>query len=195
MKKILSVIMAVMMLFGTLAIGASAAATTVTDPYDFIEGNFVNQDQVVLVFNFNGGSSKTAVRVYDTSSKKFVSETVSGTYIMAPETVNELVVGNQVTLPSVTPPSGSSFVGWYCEDDGITYTTVPNGYTIPAKAGPSVITFTAWYEPAEAETDVMTTILGILTKVFGAIIGILLYNGDTEAGVALMEKMLGGIMG
>lgn len=194
MKKILSVILAVMMLFGALSMGASAA-TTVTDPYDFIEGNMVNQDQVVLVFNFNGGTSKTAVRVYDTTSKSFVSETVSGTYIMVPEKSNELVVGNQITLPSVTPAEGSSFVGWYCEDDGVTYTTVPNGYTIPAYAGQKVITFTAWYEPAEAETDVMATVLGILTKVFGAIIGIILYNGDTEAGVAMMEKMLGGILG
>lgn len=194
MKKILSVILAVMMLFGALSMGASAA-TTVSDPYDFIEGNMVNQDQVVLVFNFNGGSSKTAVRVYDTESKGFVSETVSGTYIMVPETSNDLVVANSVTLPSVTPPSGSSFTGWYCEEDGVTYTTVPNGYKIPTYAGQKVITFTAWYEPAEAETDVMATVLGILVKVFGAIIGIILYNGNTEQGVALMEKMLGGIMG
>ena len=40
----------------------------------------------------------------------------------------------------------------------------------------------------------MATILGILIKVFGAIIGIVMYQGDTEAGVALMEKVLGGIL-
>lgn len=194
MKKILSVILAVMMLFGALSMGASAA-TTVTDPYVFIESGKVNQDQAVLVFNFNGGKSKNSVVVFDTSTNKPVYEVVSGTYIMVPTADNELVVGNDVTLPGVTPPSGSVFSGWYCEADGVTYTTVPNGYTIPANAGQKVITFKAWYEPAEAETDVMATILGILSKIFGAIIGIILYNGDTEAGVALMEKMLGGILG
>lgn len=188
MKKILSVFLAMLMLFGALSIGASAVTAQ-----EYAESTLVNEDQVVLVFKFNGGKSYNPLPVYNSVTNGFDSAQVEGDYIMIPYNDSDLIVGTNITLPDVTPASGDKFIGWYCEEDGKTYAVAANGYQIPAYAGKKVITFTAWYKPAEPETDTLATILGILTKVFGAIIGIVLYGGDTEAGVALMNKVLGGL--
>lgn len=188
MKKILSVFLAMLMLFGALSIGASAVTAE-----DYADSALVNENQVVLVFKFNGGKSYGPQRVYNPTTNNFDSAQVEGDYIMIPYNESDLIVGTNITLPDVTPASGDKFIGWYCEEDGKTYAVAANGYEIPAYAGKEVITFTAWYKPAEPESDTLGTILGILTKVFGAIIGIVLYGGDTEAGVALMNKVLGGL--
>ena len=41
----------------------------------------------------------------------------------------------------------------------------------------------------------MQKVMKILFSVFGTIIGLLFYAGDTEAGIALMEKVFGGVLG
>ena len=188
MKKVLSLFLAVIMLFGALSIGASAVTAE-----DYAKGDLVNANQAVLVFKFNGGKSYGTHHIYNVTTNDFDYAQVEGNYIMLPYDDDDLIVGTNITLPDVIPSKGDKFIGWYCEEDGKTYAVASNGYQIPAYAGKKVITFTAWYKPAEPESDTLGTILGILTKVFGAIIGIVLYGGDTEAGVALMNKVLGGL--
>ena len=56
-----------------------------------------------------------------------------------------------------------------------------------------IILLEAQYYNAAADGDTLGNILGILTKVFGAILGILFYGGDTESGVAMMDKIFSGL--
>ncbi len=187
MKKILSVLLATLMLFSVL--GVSASASSYMDYY----GSLVDPNtQVILTFDTNGGTMKNPVVVYDTQLG-WVNETgFSGTYIMLPQSADTQKVGHYVTLPVLTAPSGYQFDGWYCYEDGNTYAA--NGsYKIPAGSAGSLINFRAAYSPAAVEEDTMSTVFDILIKVFGAIAGIILYNGDTEKGVALFSKVLGAL--
>ena len=194
MKKILSVILAAMMLFSGFAFSASAAEES------WLPGD-VSSSQCVLVFSFNNGKAKTSLPVYDPNLGNFVAtDAVTGTYRMLPTSADAHKAGTFVYLPQVTPPEGSQFDGWYVEAQ---YS--PTGYPmsltggsvyyIPEGAAGKEIQFTAWYSPAEPEEDTMAVVMGILIKVFGAIIGILMYGGNTEAGVQMMEKILGGVLG
>ncbi len=200
MKKVLSLILAVIMIFGTLAIGASAAPDAVTDEYH--ASGLVKDNQIILLFNLNGGTMATAQLTYDSQAGWTYKEGITGFYYCLPREATAHQPGTSIPLPDVNAPSGLKFVGWefidennnqyvlgagspfYFEDWMLTGTNNTYG----------VVQLKARFTSAEAETDTLTTILGILTKVFGAIIGIVLYGGDTEAGVALMNKVLGGIM-
>ena len=197
MKKALSLFMAVLMMFAAMAVGASAESSVNPSPWHGPEGSGkpATPEQAVLSFDLNGGTMKNAVAVYDLNTGTFTSQTgVTGTWYMVPANANVMKAGMQVTLPVVTAPKGYQFDGWYCYNDGQPY-AANMSYTIPATGAGSVIQFRAAYSPAEIEEDSMTKVLSILTKVFGAIIGILLYAGDTEKGIALVEKMLSGILG
>ncbi len=191
MKKILSVILAVMMLFGALSIGASAEDEV------WVKGETTSK-QCVVVFDFNGGTSKVGQNVYNPEIGDFVyTNNVTGVYTMLPNAADDMIEGDYIALPSVTPASGWQFIGWYCmkgPDYGVTLSGGTT-YFIPKGAAGTVIEFRAAFEPAEVEEDTLTTIMNILIKVFGAIIGILMYGGNTEAGVAMMEKVLGGVLG
>lgn len=198
MKKILSVILAVMMLFGALSVGASAAVTTV-NRNDLYAADVLNADQVVAVFNIQGGTLRDPQWVYGTDGWAY-EQGISGTYVMLPYQSDAAhKVGSTILLPIVSAPTGMQFLYWeYFDGQGIRHTPAAGGtvtitqemFQYPENG---VITFTAVYTSAEPEEDTLGTILGILTKVFGAIIGIIFYTGDTEAGVALMEKILGGL--
>ena len=191
MKKILSVLLATLMLFSVL--GVSASASVYENYYD--QGIVDRNTQVVLAFDLNGGSLKNASRVYNTETGKFEyldGAKITGQYIMLPLDKSTQNVGQYIQLPYVTPPAGSDFKGWFCYDDGITHAGGAD-YKIPAGKAGNVIQFYASYIPAEAEEDTLGTILGILIKVFGAIAGLLLYNGDTEKGIALFDKVLGAL--
>ena len=198
MKKILSVILAVMMLFGSLSVGASAATDlSISQIFGTQSGPALadKDTQVVLSFDFNGGKNQTELIYYDSQSGWTAAKPgkYTGTYYMIPQSPSEQHAGHQISLPRVTPPSGYSFDGWFCYYDGQTYSPAGN-YTIPAMAG-KIVSFRAAFVPAEVEADTMETIMGILSKVFGAIIGVLMYGGDTAAGVAMMDKILGGVLG
>lgn len=200
MKKILSVLLAVMMLFGALSISSSAAnyVNNATDAKAIMAEKTAGTDNyhVVICYNVNGGTMKNAVRVYDKDLNNFTPvEAVSGYYFRIPENANDLYIGQTITLPTVTAPDGYQFDGWFCANESyaangsfeITYDKIDsNTGCIEIKAG---------YSPSEIEGDTMATVMNILIKVFGAIIGILFYNADTAAGVKLMEQILGGIMG
>ena len=197
MKKILSVILAVMMLFATMSIGASAAGSTYNDQWH--QNGYANDDQAVIVFNLMGGKMKNAVYERDENGQWISTEGKTGTYVMLPQNSDAQKAGSVIILPDVTPNSGMSFSGWeYYDAAGNRMVLGANGpFTIPETAftgnNYGVINFTACYSSAEPEADTMATVMSILIKVFGAIIGILFYGGSTEAGVAMMEKVLGGL--
>lgn len=204
MKKILAVLLAVMMLLGTMSVGASAviddtSAYSVYYGMPTADGNvLVNSGtQTIIVFDLNGGKLKNNVWVYDTSASvpgfvNVAGDSVESPYVSLPRTPEMYKVGGLVALPTVTAPEGYQFDGWWHSTTKDTYAA--NGsYTVKAQDIGDVVVFTAGYSPAELEADTLDTILGILIKVFGAIIGIILYSGDTEAGVAMMEKVLGGL--
>lgn len=191
MKKLLAVILAVITLCSVIGVGASA----VNYNDFFVNGIADPTTQVILVFDLNGGTLKNAARVYNTQTGQFEilnGADIEGQYIMLPLDQTTQNVGQYVQLPYVTPSAGNDFKGWFCYDDGITHAGGAD-YRIPAGKAGNVIQFYASYIPAEAEEDTMGMILGILIKVFGAIAGILLYNGDTEKGIALFDKILGAL--
>ena len=192
MKKLLSVLLATLMLFSVLGVSASAS-----DIYsNLYDQNLVDRNsQVIISFDLNGGSLKTGAYVYDTSRSDFVYKDgadITGKYIMVPRTTDTQRVGQFIRLPAMTPPSGYQFDGWYCYFDSNKYASNAD-YKIPAGSAGGVIEFYASYIPAEVEEDTFGSILKILIKVFGAIAGILIYNGDTEEGIALFEKILGAL--
>ncbi len=200
MKKILSVLLAVMMIFGTLSIGASAAPDAVTDEYH--ASGLVKDNQIIVLFDLNGGTMATAQIFYDKQAGWTYKEGITGLYYRLPREANAQVPGTSIPLPDVTAPSGLKFSGWEFVDEN------NNQYVLGAGSpfyfeewmltGTNdtygVVYLKARFTSAEAESDTLATVLGILTKVFGAIIGIVLYGGDTEAGVALMNKVLGGLL-
>lgn len=197
MKKILSVILAVMMIFGAVSVSVSAASEATTNQIFGGSNPLADKNtQTVLSFDFNGGKNRTSITYYDTQVGFVVAEPgkYTGVYYMIPQSKDTQFPGHFISLPQVTAPSGYVFDGWYCYKDGQTYAAVGN-YIIPEYSQGSIIEFRAAFSPAEIEADTMDTIMGILSKVFGAIIGILMYGGDTAAGVAMMDKILGGVLG
>lgn len=190
MKKLLAVLLAVITLFSALGLCATAGTYE-----DYFDGVADPTTQAILVFDLNGGSLKNDARVYNTVTNKFEimsGKDITGKYIMLPYDSTSQTVGQFVQLPYVTPPSGQDFRGWFCFDDNITH-AAGSDYRIPAGKAGNVIQFYASYIPAEAEEDTFATVLNILVKVFGAIAGILIYNGNTEAGIALFDKILGAL--
>lgn len=194
MKRIISVLLATLMLFSML--GVSATALNGDSYSDYYDNGLVNREsQVILTFDLNGGTLKIPTAVYDFTKNDFVikdGSDISGIYVKLPQDKNTQIVGQYVKLPAVNPPAGSAFDGWYCYEDGKTY-AANRDYQIPAGKQGDVIHFYAFYSPAEVEEDTFAAVLGILIKVFGAIAGILLYNGNTEQGIALFDKILGAL--
>lgn len=201
MKKVLSVMLAVLMLFGALSIGASAV-TQIPNDKNVIFGTTVGGTTVsegthaIVVFDFNGGSSTYDLSVYDTDVAAFVQVSdFSGKYIMLPgcDTDCFLTAGSSINTPYVEAPDGYKFNGWFCKDAGEYYIAGEEVEIQKDWIGKS-ITFQASYIPAKAEGDTMKIVLGVLTKVFGTILGILFLDGSSAAGIELVEKLLAGIM-
>ena len=209
MKKVLSVFLAVLMLFGALSVSSFAEETTapvVTPPMAYHdwwgEGGPCTPEQAVLSFNLNGGSLKAETQVYNEETGKFewkAGKDVTGTYYMVPQDPNTMKGGMGVVLPEVIAPSGWQFNGWYCEacpcetaQVGQTYAAAAL-YKLPLNCGGILIQFRASYSPATIEEPTINKVVGILMKVFGTIIGLIAYGGDTKQGIAFMEKVFGGL--
>ena len=192
--------LAIMMLFGALSISASAA------PVPPANKLVAASDSVIILFSFNGGSSKYALPVYYTDvldNGGFVDEIVSGDYYLLPGANGFTLKANtSITLPSVTPPEGKAFVGWDSSIDsqdfvaGARYDISPTRVELAHAQLQSkgIIIMEAMYESAEPEEDTMATVLGVLTKVFGTILGLLFLDGSSAAGIELVEKLLGGLL-
>lgn len=187
MKKVLSVVLAVMMLFSFMSFGASAE----TNDYSSLKG----EGHFIVILELGDCkmslSQLTNCTVYTYVGEQIYANEASGTIVIAS---NDFKVGSHWDLPVVSTPEGTQFDGWRSYLDGKNYAAGFNGtFDFPSTAAVvDTITFKAQYSTIP-EGDTMATILTILTKVFGAIIGIFLYGGDTEAGVAMVEKILGGL--
>ncbi len=211
MKKVLSVFLAVLMLFGALSVGSFAEDGTTTTapavspkPYHAWwekDGGPCTADQVVIAFNLNSGSLKNETRVYNEQTGKFEwqkGKDIIGTYYMVPENRDVMKGGMSVVLPLVTAPDGKQFNGWeveVCVDAsyvGQTYAANAE-FKIPVAARGTLIQMKASYSAADFEEPTITKVIGILMKVFGTIIGLIAYEGDTKKGIAFMEKVFGGL--
>ena len=198
MKKILSVMLAIIMLFGALSISASASTMSADDFWNkyVTDDILVNPNEhSILKFDFAGGSSTNALYVYDTAKGGFVStDGVSGIYVMLPgsQVGYTLKPGSTIKTPYVEAPEGYKFNGWFCYGDG-EYYVAGEKVTIPSDWKGRVIDFEAQYIPAKGEGDTLKTVLGVLSKVFGTVIGILFLDGSSAAGIELVEKLLANI--
>ena len=192
MKKVLSVVLAVMMLFSVMAVNTSA----VNDDYADIrgEGDFV----VVLYLDnctMDAGRLTGRYRVYDEARNLITgTQSVTGTILVASD---EFRCGEGWYLPDFKSPDPELYIpaGWrdtatrerFVSGDGGTF-KFPTDNTRG-----TVVSLEACIQNVDAGSDTMATVMNVLVKVFGAIIGILLYAGDTDAGVAMMNKILGGL--
>ena len=195
MKKVLSLFLAVLMLFGAISVSASAA--DIVSPWHG-EGGPATSEQAVLKFKLEGGTLKMGAYVYDLKSGKFVytePEDIGDEYVMVPLDGSSLKPGYFATLPQVTAPAGYQFDGWYCYEDNKAYAATYGGYKIPDDGAGRVIEFHAAYSPTQPEEDTLTKIVGILIQIFGTIIGLIAFNGDTAAGQAMLDELLGGLLG
>lgn len=197
MKKILSVILAVMMLFGAMSVSASAANGYAYDETTGLLGGyranngFVADTNLLIVLDFGDCSSYAEIQ-------NCVNQTTGETYVAPVGTTGKVIVvaskNSEFILPLITPPADYTTNGWYSTTLEQSFVAGKNGAVkLTEGMQETVIYFVANTYPGAPEEDTMATILGVLTKVFGAIIGILFYGGATDAGVALMEKVLGGL--
>lgn len=205
MKKILAVLLSVMMIFGTVAFTSSAASSDAIDTNAIMAGYLPNglvfdvEENVILVFNFKGGKI-TSDYVFETTATGFEMRTgISDSLIMVTTDGKTLIKeGDYVGLPFVNEAPGNQVhVGWQVVTAAaLDYLDTPAPARYQIKEGsPSIIIFDAVYRQTEPEEDTMSTIMSVLVKVFGAIIGLIVFTGDMEAGQALVAEMLGGIMG
>ena len=199
MKKVLSVFLAVLMVFSVMAISASA----VESPY-FGPGDGANDDQCVFMFRLSGGTCKSAQNVYDTTTGKSVytnAEDVPQVFVVTPGDDREFLEGSSVTLPSVKPPKGQSFLGWQRvpamagDTDNRTYSSIPGGYIVKDVDIGRVVEFRAVYEAGEVEEDTFAKVFEILVKIFGTLIGLIAYQGNVEKGQDFMNKIFSSISG
>ncbi len=191
MKKVLSVVLAVMMLFSVMAVNTSAVNNEMSSLKG--EGDFL----VILELGeckLNIAKLKGSCVVYTEDGIKVnAPATVTGTVLVAS---SQFTYGAPWDLPVVTAPSEQYFQHWYASHNYSIYAGGQNGtFTFPEDGdfANDMLCFTAVYDNIPEEGDTMATVINVLVKVFGAILGILLYAGDTEAGVAMMNKILGGL--
>lgn len=191
MKKVLALILAVMMIFASLAVNVSAANATETAPEDIyvpseassnkykqlLDLEVIQIDQAMLTFDAQSGTFYDKVNVYGEDGKFELKSGITGVYYMIPDNfggVNtNLVPGRFVILPQVVAPAGKVFDGWYCYYDGEIY-SAGSKYEVPGKvledgkyADPlttfgGVIEFVAFYSPAPVEGDIFSKIITTL---------------------------------
>ncbi len=189
MKKVLSIILAVMMIFSCVAMSASALGEVSAT---FQNGKIL-ADQVAICLDFNGGSARDTLYVYNNGL--FVeTDGVSGVYYCLPKNETELVKNTGFVFPVVTAKEGQQFTGWRHTVTNKLYAAT-DVYVIPEAEAGSTVQFIAEYTTAAAEGDTLATIMSVLVKVFGSIIGFILFNGDAAAGQAYVQNLIGDILG
>lgn len=195
MKKILSVMLAIMMLFSVMSIGVSAVS---------FNGKEIAGNQAVVILYFGNGYSESSLFVYNTSSGKFeYTSNVTGSYYYLPgngTSCDNMTAGQSVYLPRVISNDATKVCdGWQLMGgeviNGQTVFPVNTHFKLPEDCGGKIYEFQAIYGTAAPEEDTMGTILNVLMKVFGTIVGILFLDGNSGAGVELMQGVLGGLLG
>ena len=206
MKKVLSLFLAVLMVLSCMAVSVYAEeGTTSSSPYFGTNG--AAPDQAVLQFNLNNGKCKAAQYVYDTASGNPVwtaAEDVPNVFVIVPvkELAGQFKEGNVITLPSVKAPKGYDFQGWKRQpsikagdtDDRI-YSSAVSQYEISEYDVGMVVNFSAVYAEGEVEEDTFAKVFEILSKIFGTIIGLIAYNGNTQAGIDFVNSIFSSIAG
>ena len=205
MKKVLSLILAVLMLFSVCAVSSFATGTGTGNSYsDAYKEAGLCSGQAALAFKVGGGNYLSGYKVFDDEKgemvdmspaeiKAFTAHTDGWFYLLPQDGVTTHYPNDSVTLPDVTPPKGYNFQGWKNQTDKKIYAATFEGFTIPEGSEDSVIYFTPVYtNTAEVEEDTFAKVFGILSKIFGAVIGLLTGKG-TAWGQAFMNNILDGI--
>ena len=198
MKKLLSVLLAVLMLFSVMSISASAAYLNGDTIGGYMDANVDTDDHFVAYFSCGAFETKTRIQLYDTYTKQFttVESGQTGTFYLVPTNADHMRIGGVFTLPNLKRTDTQDFDGWRCS----AFDYVIGGgsevvITQDMLDDDGIIRFYAKASDAEPAEDTMATIMGILSKIFGAIYGILFLNGDTEQGVLFVQELLSGVLG
>ena len=195
MKKVLSIFLAVLMVCSCMAI-----ATSAVDSEYFGPGKAASEEQAIFLFRLQGGKCKNGQTIYVDGQKVWKdAEDVPDVFMLVPDNADEYKVGNLVTLPSVKAKKGADFVGWQRKpapdgdtDSGV-YSSAAGKYTVQEKDIGRIVEFTAIYEEGEFEQDTFSKVFEILTKVFGALIGLIAYQGNIQKGQDFMAKLFSSI--
>lgn len=217
MKKILSVFLAVLMLFGALSVSSTAVSTAVSAPglsqaiakIKEVYGENAMYDaetnptgRVVICYAIGDGSYMYDVPAYDTSKPAgedyIVWTTTPGEpYYQIPTNKDENYIGyGNYQLPYVRDTEELQFVEWICSGNQEAY---PAGKVLQLSSDmisgtSNCIYFTAKYITIAPQSDVLETVINILVKVFGSIIGFVFFSGDPDQGVEFMQDMIAGIL-
>ncbi len=189
MKKLLSVILAAVMLFSCVAMSASALGEVSTT---FQNGKIL-ADQVAIALDFNSGSARDALWVYN-NGVFAQTDGVTGVYYCLPKNETELKKNTGFVFPVVTAQEGLQFTGWRHTVTNKLYAAT-DIYIIPEAEAGTTVQFIAEYTTAAAEGDTLATILNVLVKIFGSVVGFIMFNGDTVAGQAYVQNLFGDILG
>lgn len=168
MKKVISVFLAVLMLFGTLGIVGTAAEDTATTEKVSCSAPYC----VSLLFNYMSYQVGT---VYMGELKKVTEDPNKGCYVL--RDTSGFTCGNFVQLPEIKNTDDGTYGVWY-----VASTTVPGeaiGYTLSggsyyqipdtAENGEYVV-FLAQAKPIE-QTGTFATIMQMFAKIIGALFG------------------------
>ena len=201
MKKVLSIFLAVLMLCSCVALAASAEQTA--KPYfsDTWGESVATNDQAIFLYRLQGaGKCKNGRNIYvDGEIVWKNAEDIPDTFMVVPENADEFKAGNLVTLPSVKAKNGQDFIGWQRtpapdgDTDSGVYSPAAGKYTVKAKDVGRIVEFVAIYEEGEFEEDTFSKVFQVLTKVFGAIIGLIAYQGNIQKGQDFMAKLFSSI--
>lgn len=203
MKKLLSVLLAALMLFGSLGMSASALSLGGSSGVDYevptkteLE-TALSQNDFIMKFINNDGFTFTANTVLYVSGKGFqtVNDKYKGTFYMLPQNAGDYYFGvDDIRLPRMAGNEEVyQFMGWRDKNDE-QYTFAEDVKITMNMADDGIVTFEPWFVSANTGEDTMTMIVGILCKIFGAIYGLLFLGGDTDLGVATVQGILGGIL-
>ncbi|MBQ7117822.1 MAG: hypothetical protein IJN88_06390 [Clostridia bacterium] len=199
MKKLLSVLLAVLMLFSVMSVSASAAYLDSGNIQDYIEDNGVfNDGHFVAYFDCGSFTTKTPVYLYNVTSNNYelFESGLTGAFYLVPSSATPMYIGDYLDLPNLMGTDTLDFDGW-----------AVNG-SMDIRGGGSkllitedllddhgIVRFYAKASNAEPAEDTMAKVVDILCRIFGAIYGLLFCNGDTELGIKTVQEILGGIMG
>lgn len=200
MKKILAVLLSIMMLFGAVSMSASAATAELYLDVNTVQtgvaiGNYTYETgDIVVRFNVQNGVINRGVTALTTVGTQIINGISSSFLMVTSINGDHIKAGSVIDLPFITAVEGKSHTGWKCEigPDKQSY-TAGQTYTVPEGYAGTYIEFTPTFEITEPDEDTMTTIMNVLVKVFGAIIGLIVFTGDMEKGQALVQEMLGSL--
>lgn len=218
MKKILSVFLAVLMLFGALSISSSAAKPAITpaglnEAINWTKNEYgadsmydpaTNPDGYVIVcFSVGEGEFMYDVDALDMSAGGYgtlvKTVTPGDRYYQVPVDANtNFITCGDFEIPYVREKNTEEkqFVKWVCNGNQQSYSAgdVIQLTSDMITSNTKCIYFVARYIDVAPQSDTLETIINVLVKVFGSIIGFLFMGGDPDAGTKFMADMIAGII-